>query len=213
MNREDREKNIKYDIQLIDEQKEAKEGILSHPFSFLLGNAGSGKTLTATSISLDQLFKKNISKIVITRPTVSTEDNGFLPGSIQEKMDPWLVPIRDNFRKVYNKKEKLEQLERDDIIEIVPLTYFRGRTFDNAVCIVDEFQNLSKSQLKMCIGRLGKGSTMIFCGDEQQIDLKVRQDSAIWEIEKLKENKFVFIHELKHNHRHEAVFELLELLK
>ncbi len=213
MNRDDREKNIKYDIQLIDEQKEAKEGILSHPFSFLLGNAGSGKTLTATAISLDQLFKKNISKIVITRPTVSTEDNGFLPGTIQEKMDPWLVPIRDNFRKVYNKKEKLEQLERDDIIEIVPLSYFRGRTFDNAVCIVDEFQNLSKSQLKMCIGRLGKGSMMIFCGDEQQIDLKVKQDSAIWEIEKLKQSNFVFIHELKHNHRHEAVFELLELLK
>ncbi len=213
MNRDDREKNINYDIQLIDEQKEAKEGILSHPFSFLLGNAGSGKTLTATAISLDQLFKKNISKIVITRPTVSTEDNGFLPGTIQEKMDPWLVPIRDNFRKVYNKKEKLEQLERDDIIEIVPLSYFRGRTFDNAVCIVDEFQNLSKSQLKMCIGRLGKGSMMIFCGDEQQIDLKVKQDSAIWEIEKLKQSNFVFIHELKHNHRHEAVFELLELLK
>ncbi len=213
MNRDDREKNIKYDIQLIDEQKEAKEGILSHPFSFLLGNAGSGKTLTATAISLDQLFKKNISKIVITRPTVSTEDNGFLPGTIQEKMDPWLVPIRDNFRKVYNKKEKLEQLERDDIIEIVPLSYFRGRTFDNAVCIVDEFQNLSKSQLKMCVGRLGKGSMMIFCGDEQQIDLKVKQDSAIWEIEKLKQSNFVFIHELKHNHRHEAVFELLELLK
>jgi phosphate starvation-inducible PhoH-like protein len=213
LNRDDREKNIKYDIQLIDEQKEAKEGILSHPFSFLLGNAGSGKTLTATAISLDQLFKKNISKIVITRPTVSTEDNGFLPGTIQEKMDPWLVPIRDNFRKVYNKKEKLEQLERDDIIEIVPLSYFRGRTFDNAVCIVDEFQNLSKSQLKMCVGRLGKGSMMIFCGDEQQIDLKVKQDSAIWEIEKLKQSNFVFIHELKHNHRHEAVFELLELLK
>jgi phosphate starvation-inducible PhoH-like protein len=213
LNRDDREKNINYDIQLIDEQKEAKEGILSHPFSFLLGNAGSGKTLTATAISLDQLFKKNISKIVITRPTVSTEDNGFLPGTIQEKMDPWLVPIRDNFRKVYNKKEKLEQLERDDIIEIVPLSYFRGRTFDNAVCIVDEFQNLSKSQLKMCIGRLGKGSMMIFCGDEQQIDLKVKQDSAIWEIEKLKQSNFVFIHELKHNHRHEAVFELLELLK
>jgi phosphate starvation-inducible protein PhoH len=65
----------------------------------------------------------------------------------------------------------------------------------------------------MCIGRLGKGSMMIFCGDEQQIDLKVKQDSAIWEIEKLKQSNFVFIHELKHNHRHEAVFELLELLK
>lgn len=213
MNREPHEKNVKYDIQLIDEQKEAKEQILNHPFSFILGNPGSGKTLTSCAISLDQLFKKNISKIVITRPTVSTEDNGFLPGSIQEKMDPWLVPIRDNFRKVYNKKEKLDQLERDEIIEIVPLTYFRGRTFSDAICIVDEFQNLSANQLKMCIGRLGKGSRMIFCGDIQQIDLKDKRDSAFHLIEKLKDNRFVYIHELKHNHRHEAVFELLELLK
>jgi len=209
----EREKNIKYDIQLIDEQKLAKEQILNHPFTFLVGNAGSGKTLTAAIIALDQLFKKNVSKIVITRPTVSTEDNGFLPGTLQEKLDPWMVPIRDNFRKVYNKKEKLDQLERDEIIEIVPLTFFRGRTLDNAVCIVDEFQNLSRSQLKMCIGRLGKGSRMIFCGDIQQIDLKIKQDSAIWEIEKLKDSKFVYVHELTQNHRHEAVFELLELLK
>ena len=212
MDRE-REKNIKYDIQLIDEQKTAKEGILSHPFTFLIGNAGSGKTISSCVVALDQLFKKNIQKIIITRPTVSTEDNGFLPGSIQEKMDPWLVPIRDNFRKVYNKKEKLEQLEKDGIIEIVPLTYFRGRTYENAICIVDEFQNMTKSQLKMCIGRLGKNSHMIFCGDEQQIDLKTKQDSAIWEIDRIKDSKFVFLHELKTNHRHEAVFELLELLK
>jgi len=209
----EREKNIKYDIQLIDEQKLAKEQILNHPFTFLVGNPGTGKTLTASAIALDQLFKKNISKIVITRPTVSTEDNGFLPGSLEEKLDPWLVPIRDNFRKVYNKKEKLDQLERDEIIEIVPLTFFRGRTFSDSICILDEAQNLTRSQLKMCIGRLGKGSRMIFCGDFHQIDLKNRQDSAIWEIEKLKDSKFVYVHELTQNHRHEAVFELLELLK
>lgn len=213
MNRDDREKNIKYDIQLNSEQKLAKEQILEHPFSFILGKAGSGKTLTSTAIALDQLFKKHIKKIVITRPTVSTEDNGFLPGSIAEKMDPWLVPIRDNFRKVYNKKEQLEKLEKDDVIEIVPLTFFRGRTFEDAICIVDEFQNLTRSQLQMCIGRLGINSRMIFCGDEQQIDLKNKSDSAIWEIEKLKNSKYVYVTELLENHRHPAVFELLELLK
>lgn len=212
MDRE-REKHIKYDIQLNDEQKSAKEQILQHPFNFLIGNAGSGKTITSTAIALDQLFKKYISKIVITRPTVSTEDIGFLPGSIDEKMDPWLVPIRENFRKVYNKKDKLEQLERDDIIEIVPLTYFRGRTFENAICIVDEFQNLTHSQLKMCIGRLGQGSIMIFCGDEQQIDLKNKDESAIYDIKKIQNCEFVYVHELTHNHRHNAVFKVLELLK
>lgn len=213
MNREEREKHIKYDIQLNEEQKLAKEHILTHPFTFLVGNPGTGKTLLACGVALDQLFKKNISKIVITRPTVSTEDNGFLPGTLQEKLDPWLVPIRDNFRKVYNKKEKLDQLERDEIIEIVPLTFFRGRTFTDSICILDEAQNLTRSQLKMCIGRLGKGSRMIFCGDFQQIDLKTKQDSAIYEIQKLENNKFVYIQELTQNHRHEAVFELLELLK
>jgi len=208
----DKEKTINYDIQLNDEQREAKEQILLHPFSFLIGKAGSGKTLTATAIALDQLFKKNIKKIVITRPTVSTEDNGFLPGSLEEKMEPWLVPIRDNFRKVYNKKDILEKLEKDEKIEIVPLTFFRGRTFENAICIIDEAQNLNRSQLQMCLGRLGQDSLMIFCGDYQQIDLKKKVDSAIHDIEILKNSRFVYVKELKQNHRHPAVFEVLELL-
>jgi phosphate starvation-inducible protein PhoH len=164
----EREKHIKYDIQLIEEQKLAKEQILNHPFTFLVGNAGSGKTLTAAIIALDQLFKKNVSKIVITRPTISTEDNGFLPGTLQEKLDPWMVPIRDNFRKVYNKKEKLDQLERDEVIEIVPLTFFRGRTIDNAVCIVDEClpgntkidTSDGVQKIKTIIKKLNKGETV-----------------------------------------------------
>jgi phosphate starvation-inducible PhoH-like protein len=208
----EKEKTINYDIQLTVEQREAKEQILIHPFSFLIGRAGSGKTLTASAIALDQLFKKNIKKIVITRPTVSTEDNGFLPGSLQEKMEPWLVPIRDNFRKVYNKKDILDKLEKDEKIEIVPLTFFRGRTFDDAICIVDEAQNLSREQLQMCIGRLGKQSLMIFCGDYHQIDLKKKTDSAIHELELLRESNYVYIKELKENHRHPAVFEVLDLL-
>lgn len=125
--KEEREKNIKFDIQLNEEQKLAKEQILSHPFSFIHGKAGSGKTLLATATATDQLFKKNITKIVITRPTVATEDNGFLPGSIEDKLDPWLVPIKHNLRKFYNKKEKWDQLEKDGIVEIVALSHFRGR--------------------------------------------------------------------------------------
>jgi len=136
--KEEKEKNAKFDIQLNEEQRRAKEQILTHPFSFILGKAGSGKTLLATATATDQLFKKNISKIVITRPTVATEDNGFLPGNIEDKLDPWLVPIKHNLRKFYNKKEKWEQLEKDGAVEIVALSHFRGRTFENAFCIVDE---------------------------------------------------------------------------
>lgn len=212
MNREPKEKNIKFDIQLNDEQKIAKEQILIHPFSFIHGKAGSGKTLTACAIAADQLFKKRIDKIVITRPTVATEDNGFLPGGIEEKMDPWLVPIRHNFRKYYNKKEKWEQIEKVGILEILPLTYFRGQTFENSICIVDEYQNLTKNQLQMCIGRLGLNSRMIFCGDEQQIDLKNKDNSAYWEISKISTSNHVFVTTLLENHRHPAVAELLEML-
>lgn len=204
--------DIKFSITLSEEQKQAKTQILNHPFNFVLGKAGSGKTLLACQIALDQLFKRQINKIVITRPTVATEDNGFLPGSEAEKMEPWLVPIRSNMRKVYNKPETLTNLESKESIELVSLTHFRGRTFDESVCIIDEFQNLTKQQLAMVIGRLGKGSTMIFCGDIQQCDLKFKNDSAIHEVPKLRGSKYVYEVKLKDNHRHEALDEVLNLL-
>ncbi len=204
--------DIKFSITLSDEQKNAKAEILEHPFNFVLGKAGSGKTLLAVQIALDLYFKRNINKIVITRPTVSNEDNGFLPGSLEEKMEPWLVPIRSNMRKVYNKSTILEAMEKDENIELVSLTHFRGRTFDNCICIVDEFQNLTKNQLAMVLGRLGKGSRMILTGDAQQIDLKFSNDSAVHDVAKLKESKFVYTVNLKDNHRHEALDEVLRLL-
>lgn len=205
-------KEVKFDTQLTEEQKLAKEEILQKPINFLVGAAGCSKTFLATQISLDLLFKKVVDKIVITRPTVGTEDNGFLPGTLEEKMDPWLVPIRSNMRKIYNKPEKLKSLEQTEQIQIIALTHFRGIQFDNAICIIDEAQNLSRSQLRMAIGRLGKDSMMIFCGDYDQIDLKDKRDSAIHEIEKLSGNRYVSVIELKENHRHPAVKEILEIL-
>ena len=87
-----------------------------------------GKTLLAVQVALDMFFKRNVNQIIITRPTVSNEDNGYLPGSLDEKMEPWLVPIRSNMRKVYNKPQILEKMENDDNIELVSLSHFRGRT-------------------------------------------------------------------------------------
>lgn len=204
--------DIKFSITLSDEQKQAKAEILEHPFNFILGKAGSGKTLLAVQIALDLYFKRNINKIVITRPTVSNEDNGFLPGSLEEKMEPWLVPIRSNMRKVYSKSTVLEAMEKDENIELVSLTHFRGRTFENCICIIDEFQNLTKNQLAMVLGRLGKGSRMILTGDSQQIDLKFSNDSAVHDVSKLKGSKYVYTTNLKDNHRHEALDEVLRLL-
>lgn len=205
--------NVRFSLSLSEEQKKAKTQILKHPFNFVVGKAGSGKTLLAVQVALDQFFKREYNKIVITRPTVSTEDNGFLPGTEREKMEPWLVPIRSNMRKVYNKPDILQKMESNEDIELVSLTHFRGRTFENAVCIVDEFQNLDKSQLTMCLSRLGKNSTMIFTGDSQQVDLKFRNDSAIHEVAKIQGSQYVNKTVLKENHRHEALDEIFELLK
>ena len=203
---------IKFDISLSEEQKLAKTAILYHPYNFIMGKAGSGKTLLAVQIALDMFFTRQVNKIIITRPTVSNEDNGYLPGSLNEKMEPWLVPIRSNMRKVYNKPAILEKMEKNEDIELVSLAHFRGRTFDNSIVIVDEFQNLTKPQLGMVLGRLGKLSTMILTGDPQQIDLKFSNDSAIHEVPKLKDSQYVYSTQLKDNHRHEALDELLRLL-
>ena len=204
--------DIKFSISLSEEQKHAKQIILETPFNFIIGKAGSGKTLLAVQIALDMFFKRRIDKIIITRPTVSNEDNGFLPGTLAEKMDPWLVPIRSNMRKVYNKPEILDKMEKEENIELVSLSHFRGRTFDNAICIVDEFQNLTKQQLQMVLSRLGKDSLMILTGDKHQIDLKFKNDSAIHDVPKIKGSKFVNEIILKDNHRHEALTEILRLL-
>jgi len=204
--------DIKFTISLSDEQREAKTRIIETPFNFILGQAGSGKTLLAVQIALDMFFKRRVNKIIITRPTVSNEDNGFLPGSLAEKMDPWLVPIRSNMRKVYNKPEILDKMEKEENIELVSLSHFRGRTFDNAICIVDEFQNLTKQQLQMVLSRLGKDSIMILTGDKHQVDLKFKNDSAIHEVPKIRESRFVNEIILKDNHRHESLTEILRLL-
>ena len=204
--------SVKFSLSLSNEQKAAKTEILKHAYNFLVGKAGSGKTLLAVQIALDQFFKRQYNKIIITRPTVSTEDNGFLPGSEKEKMEPWLVPIRSNMRKVYNKPDLLSRLETTEQIELVSFAHFRGRTFDNAIVIVDEFQNITRSQLAMAIGRLGKESKIMFCGDSYQIDLKDKNWSAYHDMSKLTNSKHVFKCVLEDNHRHAAIDELLDLL-
>ena len=204
--------NVKFNITLSDEQKKAKESIMNHAYSFIVGKAGSGKTLLAVQVALDLFFKRQYDKIIITRPTVATEDNGFLPGDEKEKLEPWLVPIMSNMRKVYNKPEKIAKMVEQEEIELVSLAHFRGRTFDNAVVIVDEFQNLTKPQLRMALGRLGRNSIMIFCGDNQQIDLGSSLNSAIDDVHKIKDSKHVFKVILEDNHRHQAINDVLKLL-
>jgi len=202
---------INFKIKLSEEQKEAKGNIIYHAYSFIHGEAGCGKTLLACQIALDLVFKREKTKIIITRPSVSTENNGFLPGDLKEKMEPWMVPIKSNLLKLYEPK-KIESMYEDGTIELIALTHFRGQTFDNAICIVDEYQNLTKLQLQMAIGRLGQNSIMIFCGDPNQIDLQTKNISAVNDIYKISQSDFVYVVELTENHRHPAVSNILRLL-
>ena len=202
---------ITFKIQLNEEQKSAKQLILENPVTLLKGMAGSGKTLVACQVALDMVFKKDVERIIITRPTVAKEEIGFLPGDLKEKMDPWLAPIYANLYMLYD-KEKIDKMIRDNIIEIVPFAFMRGRTFPNSFVIVDECQNITHGQTEMILGRLGKGGKMVFCGDITQTDLKTKKDSGIGFFTRLEENiKGVKIFTLKTNHRHEIVEPILKL--
>ena len=200
---------IKFKLQLNEEQKEAKSKILDHTLSVLAGRAGSGKTLLACNIALDGLLRRHYTKIVITRPTVSKEEIGFLPGDLREKMDPWVQPIYQNFFALYD-KIKVEKLVNDGKIEIVPVSFMRGRTFMDSMIIVDEAQNVTHEQMEMITSRIGLRSKMIICGDAHQTDLKKKADSGFKFLytaaRKIKNLEAIT---LTTNHRNEIVEDLL----
>lgn len=202
---------IKFKLQLNDEQKQAKQIILENPVTVLKGMAGSGKTLIATQVALDLLFRKEIEKVIITRPTVSKEDIGFLPGDIKEKMDPWLAPIYHNLFMLYSQDKVEKEIEAGNI-EIVPFAFMRGRTFVNSFVIVDEAQNVTHTQMETVLGRLGKESKMVVCGDMAQIDLKDKRQTGFSFLARLEENVAGFkLVTLKRNHRHEIVSPILKV--
>lgn len=200
---------IKFQLTLNEEQKEAKRLILSNAITVLKGKAGSGKTLVACQAALDMLFTRQIDSIVITRPTVSKEDIGFLPGSLAEKMDPWVSPIYANMYNLY-KKEKIDAIIHEGLVEIVPLSFMRGRTFLNSFIIVDEAQNVTHDQMQMVLSRIGINSKMVICGDLRQNDLKVQSSTGFDFLCQLKGKVKEFdIMELQKNHRHSIVDEIL----
>jgi phosphate starvation-inducible PhoH-like protein len=206
--RASKKKPISFQVQLNDEQKEAKQVILDHDVTVLSGKGGSGKTLLATQVALDLLFREVVKKVYITRPTVSDEEVGFLPGNLKEKLDPWLQPIYENFYMLYN-KEKIDDLLAKDIIEIVPIAFMRGRTLPDAVIIVDEAQNCTDKQMEMIQSRIGVNGKMIICGDLAQVDLKSNMTGFkfLFELAEIIPNYGSYI--LKKNHRHGIVDAIL----
>lgn len=184
---------------------------------FAIGPAGTGKTMLAVQWAIQQLNQGDITKIIITRPAVSVdEQHGFLPGDLNQKMEPWTKPIMDVFAENYNARE-IEHMIHEGIIEISPLAYMRGRTFKDSIVIADEMQNATSSQMKMLLTRLGQGSQMVITGDLQQADRP--SNNGLLEFLSLfnefKDNRYVDIchFTISDVERHEAVKEVLAIYK
>jgi len=206
--------SIRFNVTLNEEQKEAKEKILQSKISFLKGQAGSGKSLLAAQIALDMLFKKDVKKIILTRPVVTAgEDIGFLPGDKDAKLAPYTASIYDNMYMLYN-KEKIDKEIAEGNIEVIPIGFMRGRNFSDCCVVIDESQNITQSQLELIITRLCFGARMIFVGDNSQIDLRDKRLSGFdWLSKKLSFIQGISVISLKTNHRDPIVEDILQALK
>ena len=160
-------------------QKKFIETVKANDVVFAVGPAGTGKTYIAVALAVRALKNKEIKRIVITRPAVEAGENlGFLPGDLQEKIDPYLRPVYDALDDMIP-SEKLKYYRENRVIEIAPLAYMRGRTLSNAFILLDEAQNTTPMQIKMFLTRLGENSKLIINGDRTQIDLKPNQKSGL----------------------------------
>jgi phosphate starvation-inducible PhoH-like protein len=150
-----------------------------------IGPAGTGKTYLAVAAAVDALHRKRIRRIVLARPAVEAGENlGFLPGDLQEKVDPYLRPLYDALGDMMP-PERAQRLLEDRTIEIAPLAYMRGRTLSDAFVILDEAQNATTAQMKMFLTRLGLNSKVVITGDKTQIDLPRKDDSGLLQVERI----------------------------
>jgi len=204
--------DIKYQITLNDEQKEAKRLIIDNQIVVITGRAGCGKSLVSAQTALDFLFKKQFEKILVTRAAVEVGHSlGFLPGSLNEKFNPYLEAFQENLVKCYD-KVKIDDLIKDNKVEALPVQFIRGKTIDD-VLVVEEAQNLTKAEMLAILTRLGKNGRIIINGDNEQTDITTKNGemnglSYIIELsKKIPEIKWV---KLKHNHRSDLVGKILD---
>jgi len=168
-------------------QKDYIQNIKSHDVVFAIGPAGSGKTYLAVAMAVNALRRKEVNRLILTRPAVEAgEKLGFLPGDLQEKVDPYLRPLYDSLYDILGLDHTQKYLERNTI-EIAPLAYMRGRTLEDAFIILDEAQNTTPEQMKMFLTRLGFGSKAVITGDITQIDLPKGQQSGLLDAKRVLE--------------------------
>lgn len=169
-------------------QKAYVNSIRNRDVVFGIGPAGTGKTYIAVAMAVTAYKRKEVEKIILARPAVEAGERlGFLPGDLQEKVDPYLRPLYDALYDVLGRESTL-RLKEKEVIEIVPLAYMRGRTLDNSFIILDEAQNTTKEQMKMFLTRMGFGSQMVITGDITQIDLPRGRKSGLVEAARILEN-------------------------
>ena len=153
--------------------------IEKNTITFGIGPAGTGKTYLAVAMAVRAFRRHEVERIILTRPAVEAgEKLGFLPGDLQDKVDPYLRPLYDGLFQMLGAETFQRHLERGSI-EVAPLAYMRGRTLDNAFIILDEAQNTTSEQMKMFLTRLGEGSHMVITGDTTQIDLPDKKKSGL----------------------------------
>jgi phosphate starvation-inducible PhoH-like protein len=166
-------------------QKRYVSAIKSHDLTFCIGPAGTGKTFLAAIVAVQALLKNEVERLILTRPAVEAgEKLGFLPGDLQQKVNPYLRPLYDAIYEVLDAEKIPTYIERG-IIEVAPLAYMRGRTLNDAFIILDEAQNTTSAQMKMMLTRLGNRSRMVVTGDVTQTDLPSYQDSGLAMAEKI----------------------------
>jgi len=165
------------------------------PIVLCTGPAGTGKTMISCNIAIEKLKKKTINKIIITRPTITVEENiGYLPGTLEDKLYPFMIPIYDYFLEYYT-KDQINSLISNGRLEVAPLAFMRGRTFENSFIIADEMQNSSKNQFKMLLTRIGLNSKLVITGDLDQNDLGI--NNGLNEFIKLFNIKYPIIEDRK----------------
>jgi phosphate starvation-inducible PhoH-like protein len=177
-------------------QRRYIEAIQEADLTFGIGPAGTGKSFLAVAMAVQSLFSKQVSRIVLTRPAVEAgEKLGFLPGDLQDKVDPYLRPLYDALFDLADTERVTKMLEKR-IIEVAPLAFMRGRTINDAFIILDEAQNTTGEQMKMFLTRIGFGSKVVVTGDVTQIDLPRGQRSGLREAERVLQNidEIKFVH-------------------
>lgn len=166
-------------------QRKYLDAIAANDLVFGIGVAGTGKSFLAVAMAVDALYKKQVSRIILTRPAVEAGERlGFLPGDLQDKVDPYLRPLYDALFDLVDSEKVTKMLEKR-IIEIAPLAFMRGRTLADAFIILDEAQNTTSEQMKMFLTRIGFGSKAVVTGDKTQIDLPRGQRSGLKEAEEV----------------------------